>query len=68
MASNGLNAKLPLGVHLLRDPRLNKSTAFTEPEREALGLTGLVPEGVDTEENQMRRVLLQLSKKSTSPS
>ncbi len=26
------------GVALLRDPHLNKSTAFTEAEREALGL------------------------------
>jgi hypothetical protein len=26
------------GKALLRDPRLNKSTAFTEAEREALGL------------------------------
>jgi malate dehydrogenase (oxaloacetate-decarboxylating)(NADP+) len=65
MTSNGLAADHPRGVHLLRDPSLNKSTAFTEPEREALGLVGLVPEGVDTEENQLRRVLLQLSKKTT---
>ena len=56
---------LPHGIHLLRDPRLNKSTAFTEPERETLGLIGLVPEGVDTEETQLRRIHLQLSHKST---
>lgn len=37
------------GIALLRDPRLNKSTAFTESEREALGLVGLVPEGIDNE-------------------
>src|SRR5262245_56552233 len=65
MTSNGPAAGLPRGVHLLRDPRLNKSTAFTEPEREALALTGLVPEGIDTAENQLRRVLLQLSQKTT---
>ena len=53
------------GVHLLRDPHLNKSTAFTEDEREKLGLLGLVPEGVDTEENQLRRVFLQLGQKTT---
>lgn len=53
------------GVHLLRDPHLNKSTAFTEPEREKLGLLGLVPEGLDTEETQLRRVLLQLAQKTT---
>src|SRR5205823_1230619 len=43
----------------------NKSTAFTEAEREALGLVGLLPEGVDTEDNQVQRVLLQLGDKTT---
>ena len=33
------------GIDVLHDPQLNKSTAFTEPEREALGLTGLLPAG-----------------------
>jgi malate dehydrogenase (oxaloacetate-decarboxylating)(NADP+) len=55
---------LPRGVHLLRDPALNKSTAFTEAERDALGLNGLVPPGVDSEENQLARVHLQLSHKT----
>jgi malate dehydrogenase (oxaloacetate-decarboxylating)(NADP+) len=32
------------GVELLHDPALNKSTAFTEAERQALGLVGLVPD------------------------
>jgi hypothetical protein len=38
------------GVELLRDPQRNKSTAFTEAERKELGLTGLLPAGIDTEE------------------
>ena len=54
------------GVSLLRDPRMNKSTAFSEAEREALGLIGLVPEGIDTEDTQIRRVLLQLGQKPTA--
>ena len=33
----------PRGVALLRDPALNKGTAFTGPERDALGLRGLLP-------------------------
>jgi malate dehydrogenase (oxaloacetate-decarboxylating)(NADP+) len=65
MASAGTPSDLPHGVHLLHEPRLNKSTGFTEAEREALGLVGLVPEGLDTEENQLRRVLLQLSFKTS---
>ena len=53
------------GVALLRDPQLNKSTAFTEAEREALGLVGLVPEGIDNEDTQIKRALLQLGQKPT---
>jgi malate dehydrogenase (oxaloacetate-decarboxylating)(NADP+) len=51
------------GMALLRDPHLNKSTAFTEDEREAKGLLGLLPEGIDTEETQIQRVYAQLSQK-----
>src|SRR5262249_1938799 len=53
------------GIEVLRDPQQNKSTAFTETEREALGLTGLLPAGVDTEEIQVKRVLQQLEAKPT---
>ena len=53
------------GVELLRDPDLNKSTAFTEQERDGYGLTGLLPSGVDTEETQVQRALQQLGDKPT---
>jgi malate dehydrogenase (oxaloacetate-decarboxylating)(NADP+) len=53
------------GIDLLRDPQLNKSTAFTEAEREALGLTGLLPAAVDREETQVQRALQQLGQKPT---
>jgi malate dehydrogenase (oxaloacetate-decarboxylating)(NADP+) len=53
------------GIDLLRDPEINKSTAFTEVERDALGLTGLLPSGLDTEEVQIQRVMLQLGTKNT---
>lgn len=59
------SAALKRGIDLLRDPQLNKSTAFTEAEREALGLTGLLPAGVDDDENQVRRVLKQFGQKTT---
>jgi malate dehydrogenase (oxaloacetate-decarboxylating)(NADP+) len=53
------------GISLLRDPHLNKSTAYSEAERVALGLVGLVPEGIDSEDTQIKRALLQLGQKPT---
>jgi len=53
------------GVELLHDPTLNKSTAFTEAERQALGLVGLAPDDTESEDLQLKRVMLQLSKKDT---
>jgi malate dehydrogenase (oxaloacetate-decarboxylating)(NADP+) len=53
------------GVEVLRDPSLNKSTAFSEAEKKALGLIGLVPEVTETEDLQLRRVNLQLAEKPT---
>ncbi len=54
------------GAELLRDPRHNKSAAFTEAEREELGLVGLLPEAVESLELQMRRVELQLARETTN--
>src|ERR1700741_3853582 len=53
------------GIDVLHNPEINKSTAFTEAEREALGLTGLLPSDIDTEEIQVRRVMQQLGDKPT---
>src|SRR5580693_8749495 len=53
------------GIELLHDPRLNKSTGFTEAERRALGLIGLVPDVTESIETQLSRVLLQLKDKAT---
>src|SRR5262249_12340574 len=53
------------GVVLLHNSRRNKATAFTAAEREALGLVGLLPEGIDTEELQVQRALDQLQYKNT---
>ncbi|RPI12282.1 MAG: NAD-dependent malic enzyme [Lysobacterales bacterium] len=47
----------PRGTALLRDPSLNKGTAFTEAERDALGLRGLLPPQIGTQELQVARVL-----------
>jgi malate dehydrogenase (oxaloacetate-decarboxylating)(NADP+) len=50
---------------LLHDPRLNKSTAFSEAEREHLGLVGLLPDGIETLELQLLRAKKQLDAKTT---
>jgi malate dehydrogenase (oxaloacetate-decarboxylating)(NADP+) len=55
----------PRGTDLLHDPRYNKSTAFTAEEREKLGLLGLLPEGIDDLDTQLRRALAQLDGKTT---
>jgi malate dehydrogenase (oxaloacetate-decarboxylating) len=43
------------GYELLIYPRLNKGTAFTEHERDAFGLHGLLPPHIGTLEEQRRR-------------
>ena len=53
------------GIDLLHDPALNKSTGFTDAERQALGLVGLVPDVTESEDLQLRRVMQQLGHKST---
>ena len=45
------------GIDLLHDPLRNKGTAFSEAERDALGLRGLLPPRVLTIEDQERRVI-----------
>jgi len=47
----------PRGLSLLHDPTLNKGTAFSNEERERLGLTGLLPPHVCTQDEQVARVL-----------
>jgi malate dehydrogenase (oxaloacetate-decarboxylating)(NADP+) len=53
------------GIDILHDPVLNKATAYTEAERQALGLVGLVPDVTESEDLQLRRILQQLEGKPT---
>ena len=53
------------GIELLRDPSLNKSNSFTEGEKQALGIVGLLPDAIETEDLQLSRVMMQLGHKST---
>ncbi len=61
-----LMIRLPLGVAVLRDPAFNKGTAFTEAEREALGIRGLLPPRVSSIEKQLVRVLGNIRRKATN--
>ncbi len=52
------------GLDVLRDPLLNRGTAFTEKERDELGLRGLLPPHVLSQAEQAERVLVNLRKLS----
>jgi malate dehydrogenase (oxaloacetate-decarboxylating) len=47
------------GLDVLNSPLLNKGTAFTAEEREALGLRGLLPPDISTLETQVKRAYIQ---------
>lgn len=53
-------ASSPRGLSLLRDPLLNKGTGFSEQERDALGLRGLLPAGVMSMQAQAERIMVNL--------
>ncbi len=51
------------GYDILLDRYLNKSTAFTETERDELGLRGLLPPAVGSQQTQLTRVLENMRRK-----
>ncbi len=52
----------PHGAALLNDPVRSKGTAFTQDERQAHGLEGLLPHAVETLDRQFERAMGQLDK------
>ncbi len=52
------------GTDILNEPLLNKGTAFTNEEREQLGLRGLVPPKVTAIDEQVLRVLENFRRKT----
>jgi malate dehydrogenase (oxaloacetate-decarboxylating)(NADP+) len=57
---NDTQHPIPRGMNVLHDPIYNKGTAFTENERNALGLRGLLPPHVHTQDEQVTRFLTNL--------
>ncbi|MYB35099.1 MAG: NAD-dependent malic enzyme, partial [Gammaproteobacteria bacterium] len=53
------------GVELLHNAAHNKSTAFTEQERDQYGLRGLLPPAVGTMKTQIQRVLANMRRKES---
>jgi malate dehydrogenase (oxaloacetate-decarboxylating)(NADP+) len=53
------------GADLLNDPVLNKGTAFTEAERSALGLRGLLPPRIMSQDEQLERIVPAVRGKPT---
>lgn len=58
--------KIPRGRNLLQDPVLNKGTVFTEAEREAFGLSGLLPPRVFTADQRALHIIYNVRRKSTN--
>src|ERR1700704_2789427 len=66
MQKNHPITKTPLrGREVLDNPNVNKGTAFTDEEREQLGLVGLLPDSVEDIDRQLERVLNHLKEKPT---
>ncbi len=57
--------EFPTGINLLRDPILNKGTAFTDKERDTLGLRGLLPACVCGMDEQVERALANYRRKTS---
>jgi malate dehydrogenase (oxaloacetate-decarboxylating)(NADP+) len=65
LASSTNKAPSLRGIEVLHDPRFNKGTAFTEAERDALGIRGLLPPRVLTQKEQLTRVLGSFRRKNS---
>lgn len=60
------NRALPArGMDWLHNPVFNKGTAFTEAERDLLGLRGLLPPHVQTMDEQVQRVMMNYRNKAS---
>ena len=67
MTDPASNSRAPeaRGVKILHDPVLNKGTAFSAAERDALGLRGLLPPRIHSQKVQVQRSLEIIRRKAT---
>ncbi|MBL0082297.1 MAG: hypothetical protein IPP37_07615 [Saprospiraceae bacterium] len=54
------------GIVVLKDKKLSKSTAFTKEERQEMGLRGLLPHSIISQEVQEMRVMSNLRDKGSN--
>ncbi len=54
------------GVNALRDKKISKSTAFTKEERQELGLRGLLPNSIISQDIQTQRVISNMRLKGSN--
>ncbi len=54
------------GIEVLKDMRLSKSTAFTAEERENLGLRGLLPYAISSQDIQKKRAIENIRRKESN--
>ena len=59
----GAQPRWPKNIAWLQMPALNKGTAFTEAERDALGLRGLLPPHASTQDEQVLRIMTNFRRK-----
>lgn len=52
------------GIDILRNPKLNKGTAFSVKERQLMGIHGLIPPSVRSMEEQVERVMTNFTRRS----
>ena len=56
------------GTEIIHNPLWNKGTAFSQYERDQLGLRGLVPPGIKTLDQQVKRVLRHMDREEDNGS
>ncbi|KAK3090492.1 hypothetical protein FSP39_012279 [Pinctada imbricata] len=60
-----INHSRARGIDILRNPKLNKGQAFTLEERQLMGIHGLIPPALITQDQQMKRVMTNFKNRPT---